>query len=64
LETIAKVTYEQTQPRLLLPSRKNREGATLELIVGYLVRILSLLAVSEELVKGIFQGLTSPPSSL
>jgi hypothetical protein len=63
-EKIAKVSHEQTQPRPLLPIQKNHEGATLEVIVGYLVRIRNLLAASEELEKGIFQGLTSWPSFL
>jgi hypothetical protein len=63
-EKIAKVSHAQTQPRLLPPIQKNHEVATLEVIVGYLVRIRSLLAASEELVKGIFQGLRSSPSFL
>jgi hypothetical protein len=63
-EKIVTVSDEQKQPRLLLPNQKNRAGATLEVIVGCLVRILRLLAVSEELAKGIVPGLTSRLSFL
>jgi hypothetical protein len=63
-EKIAKVSHGQTQPLLLQPIQKNHEVAILEVIVGYLVRIRNLLAVMEELVKGIFQGLTNWPSFL
>lgn len=63
-EKFVTVTHEQTQPRLLLQSRKTHEGATLGVFSGYPVRIPSLFAATEELAKGTFQGLTSWPSFL